>query len=177
MIAVVDEGLLSLTNFSTPDPTTALFPKQALGVSSYETVGWSIPTPAGAPAAGGGAMEEQQRAKVVDPVAEWSGIVAVPTNGTLTVPINIPQYSGQVRVMVVSSSPTRYASRDANVLVRDPLTLQATLPLHGQKETKFRSLCSSPTSPEASKKVTLSLSAKRGGAAADSAAQNHSLPR
>ena len=55
MVAVVDEGLLSLTNFKTPDPSDALFPKMPLGVNTAETVGWGISSPSmdSAPAGGG----------------------------------------------------------------------------------------------------------------------------
>ena len=45
MVAVVDEGLLFRTNFQSPNPTNALFPRMPLEVQSYETLGWNILSP------------------------------------------------------------------------------------------------------------------------------------
>ena len=131
MIAVVDEGLLSLTNFQTPDPSNALFPKMPLDVHTAETIGWGISSPALDSAPAGGGSDEgnaRRKAKVVKPVALWSGIVDVDSSGKTSQTFSIPQYSGSVRVMAWTASPTRFASGDENVLVRDPLTMQATLP-------------------------------------------------
>ena len=131
MVAVVDEGLLSLTNFKTPDPSDALFPKMPLDVNTAETVGWGISSPSmdSAPAGGGAdGGDARRKAKVVKPVALWSGLVDVSTDGKASATFAIPQYSGSVRVMAWTASPTRFASGDEDVLVRDPLTMQATLP-------------------------------------------------
>ena len=131
MVAVVDEGLLSLTNFQTPDPSNALFPKMPLDVSTAETVGWGISSPSmdSAPAGGGAdGGDARRKAKVVKPVALWSGLVDVSSDGKASATFSIPQYSGAVRVMAWTASPTRFASEDKEVLVRDPLTMQATLP-------------------------------------------------
>ena len=141
MVAIVDEGLLSLTNFQTPNPTNALFPKLPLKVQSFETIGWNIASPSlgDSTKAGGGAGEEGRRkAKVVKPVALWSGVVNVPSSGKVDIPFAIPQYSGKVRVMVVTSSPARFASGSENVIVKDPLTLQATLPRFLTKGDQFQ---------------------------------------
>ena len=40
--AAVDEGILQLTKFEHPDPSKANFAKRALGVASYETIGWTL---------------------------------------------------------------------------------------------------------------------------------------
>ncbi|WP_309889394.1 MG2 domain-containing protein [Archangium sp.] len=130
-VAVVDEGILSLTRFQTPDPLQALFTKRALGVQTYETLGWTLLIPpAGASRStggdeGGGAAG---RVQPVKPVALWSGVLPVPANGKLRVPFKLPQYRGAVRVMVVTSGPKRIGHAAAQVLVRDPLVLQTTLP-------------------------------------------------
>ena len=141
MIAVVDEGLLSLTNFQTPNPTDALFPRMPLSVQSFETIGWNISSPSLADSvkAGGGAGGDGRRkAKVVKPVALWSGIVDVPSSGKVEVPFDIPQYSGQVRVMVITSSPSRFSAGEKKVIVKEPLTLQTTLPRFLTKGDQFQ---------------------------------------
>lgn len=132
-VAVVDEGILSLTRFQSPDPLKTLFSKRALGVETYETVGWTLLVPpAGNSRSTGGDAEggegAEGRVQPVKPVALWSGVVPVPKSGKLTVPFQLPQYRGAVRVMVVTAGPQRIGRASAEVLVRDPLVLQATLP-------------------------------------------------
>ncbi|MBM7118237.1 alpha-2-macroglobulin family protein [Archangium primigenium] len=130
-VAVVDEGILSLTRFQSPDPLTALFAKRALGVQTYETLGWTLLIPpAGASRSTGGDGDEGAAGRVqpVKPVALWSGVVPVPSSGKLRVPFQLPQYRGAVRVMAVTAGPKRIGHASAQVLVRDPLVLQATLP-------------------------------------------------
>ena len=67
MISVVDEGLLSLTNHPSPNPTKSLFPKMPLNVQTFETIGWSVPTPStGDNVSAGGGADGARRAKVVN---------------------------------------------------------------------------------------------------------------
>src|SRR6185369_11300670 len=139
-VAVVDEGILSLTDFATPDPLAQLFAKRALGVETYETIGWTmLHQPAGASSkTGGGDMGEmgseeggalgQGRVQPVKPVALFSGVVAIGADGRVTIPFAIPQYRGQVRVMAVVATPGRVGRAEAKVTVKDPLVVQVTFP-------------------------------------------------
>ncbi|MFP2931263.1 alpha-2-macroglobulin family protein, partial [Pyxidicoccus sp. 3LG] len=130
-VAVVDEGILSLTRFQSPDPLKQLFTKRALGVDTYETIGWTLLVPPGGNSrstGGDGEGDASGRVQPVKPVALWSGVVAVPANGKLRVPFKLPQYRGAVRVMAVTAGKQRIGRASAQVLVRDPLVLQATLP-------------------------------------------------
>ncbi|MBS1122314.1 MAG: hypothetical protein H6Q90_4542 [Deltaproteobacteria bacterium] len=140
-VAVVDEGILSLTGFQTPSPLGQLFAQRALGVETYETLGWTmLHQPAGASSKTGGGDEGEQgeeggggpldagRVQPVRPVALFSGIVPVGADGKATIPFSIPSYRGSVRVMAITASPTRVGRAEAKVLVRDPLVVQATFP-------------------------------------------------
>ena len=141
-VAVVDEGILSLTNFPTPDPLKQLFAKRALGVETYETLGWTMLHQAGgatsksggggddtlAADAGGGGALQKDRVQPVKPVALFSGIVAIGADGKATIPFQVPMYRGQLRVMVVTASATRVGRGETKVLVRDPLVVQTTFP-------------------------------------------------
>ncbi|MDC0714676.1 MG2 domain-containing protein [Stigmatella sp. ncwal1] len=130
-VAVVDEGILSLTRFQSPDPIKELFAKRALGVETYETIGWTLLVPpAGNSRSTGGdeGGDASGRVQPVKPVALWSGVVPVPANGKLSLPFQLPQYRGAVRVMAVTTGAKRVGRASAQVLVRDPLVLQATLP-------------------------------------------------
>lgn len=140
MVAVVDEGILQLTNFQTPDPLAQLFARRALGVETYETIGWTmLHQPAGASSKTGGgddmdadgladAGDLSGRVQPVKPVALFSGIVPVGADGTVTIPFAIPQYRGQVRVMAITASATKIGRAEADVTVRDPLVVETTFP-------------------------------------------------
>jgi hypothetical protein len=129
-VAVVDEGILSLTKFESPNPFDAIFDPRALGVATHETIGWNLLLPAAGPsgASGGDAAGDGGRIQPVRPVALWSGLIEVPESGKVTVPFDVPQYRGALRVMVVAAGKKRMSHGSAQVLVRDPLVVQATLP-------------------------------------------------
>ncbi len=130
-VAVVDEGILSLTRFQSPDPLQELFAKRALGVETYETIGWTLLVPPGGNSrstGGGGAEDAAGRVQPVKPVALWSGVVPVPASGKVSIPFQLPLYRGAVRVMAVTTSPQRVGRASAQVRVKDPLVLQTTLP-------------------------------------------------
>lgn len=130
VVAAVDEGILSLTGFADPDPATAIFARRALGVRSFETVGWTLLHQPAGPSSrtGGDAAGRTGRVQMVKPVALWSGPVSVPASGRATVSFPIPTYRGSLRVMAVVATPTRMGHAAASVVVRDPLVLQTTLP-------------------------------------------------
>lgn len=139
VVSVVDEGILSLTDFVTPDPLAKLFAKRALGVETYETLGWTmLHQPAGASSkTGGGDYEEDEagggpldagRVQPVKPVALFSGVLPVGADGKLTVPFDVPTYRGQLRVMAITAGPTKIGRAEAKVTVRDPLVIQVTFP-------------------------------------------------
>lgn len=131
-VAVVDEGILQLTRFKTPDPLAYFFSPRRSGVSTHETVGWTFPrsmkssrNPGGdaAPAAKNGG-----RVVPVRLVSYWSGIVTSDDSGQATVKVPVPQFQGKLRVMVVAAQDGRTGHAEKDVTVRDPLVLQPTLP-------------------------------------------------
>ncbi len=129
-VAAVDEGILSLTRFESPDPFDAIFTRRALGVETFETVGWTLLVPPAGPTdvTGGDAAGDLGRVQPVKPVALWSGLVEVPKSGKVDVSFDLPQYRGELRVMAVTAGRKRMGRADASVTVRDPLVVQSTLP-------------------------------------------------
>lgn len=140
-IAVVDEGVLAMTDFKTPEPNAHLFAPRALGVATFDTVGMAVALAslqAVSQTGGGDEMMEKgmladgsgglSKPRAIKPVALWSGVVKLPADGKLELPLKLPMFRGALRVMAVSVSPTRSGHAQAEVLVRDPLTVQMTAP-------------------------------------------------
>jgi alpha-2-macroglobulin len=139
VVSVVDEGILSLTSFRTPDPLAQLFAKRALGIETYETIGWTmLHQPAGASTRTGGGDDEDEesggggldggRVQPVKPIALFSGVFLVGADGKLTIPFSVPTYRGQLRVMAITAGPSKIGRAEAQVTVRDPLVIQVTFP-------------------------------------------------
>jgi hypothetical protein len=132
-VAVIDEGILGLTKFKTPDPNEDIFARRALDVDAFDTFGWAFRRES---AVGGDADYDDDgsadaglgRRQSIKPVAIWTGPVEVPKSGKLDLSFDLPLYRGKLRVMAVVAGPKRIGSADANVIVRDPINLQATLP-------------------------------------------------
>ncbi len=131
-VAVVDEGILSLTRFESPDPNDALFAQRRLEVDTYETVGWTVLSePRGPTSHTGGDSEGPGaggRVQMVKPVALWQGPVEIPTSGKATVSVDVPGYRGELRVMAVVAERTRTGHAEAKVTVKEPIVIQTTLP-------------------------------------------------
>lgn len=129
-VAAVDEGILSLTGFPTPDPLAELFEKQALEVDTFDTIGWNLVLPAGGPGGrtGGDAEGAPGAVMPVEPVALWSGRAPVDAEGRATLRFDVPEYRGRLRIMAVAISSKRVGRGEAEVLVRDPVVLEPTVP-------------------------------------------------
>lgn len=130
-VAAVDEGILQLTKYQSPDPFKAIFDKRGLGIKTYETIGWNLLLPAGGEGRTTGGDSDADgpgRVQPIKPVALWSGLLEVPKSGKLSVDFDVPQYRGALRVMAVAAGAKRMAKATAKVIVRDPLVLQTTLP-------------------------------------------------
>ena len=133
-LAVVDEGLLGLTSFRTPDLHDRFYRKEALGVSTWDI----FDEVAGAYAAelerllalgGDDAVEiqEQDRSRF-PPVVRFLGPFTLERGVRRTHSVDLPEYIGQVRVMVVAGHEGAYGSASEQVFVRQPLSLLATVP-------------------------------------------------
>jgi alpha-2-macroglobulin len=133
-IAVVDEGLLDLTNFPTPNAWDDFFAREALGVKSWDIYDHVIGAWGGELekllAIGGGAPGETKKSRKAirfKPVVRFLGPFTL-DKGNHTHRINMPRYVGSVRTMVVAGNGKAYGSNDKTTPVKKPLMLLATLP-------------------------------------------------
>ncbi|QGY42892.1 hypothetical protein GM418_04245 [Maribellus comscasis] len=134
-LAVVDEGLLGLTNFRTPDPHAAFYAREALGVKTWDlydlVAGAYGARLEKAFAVGGDADMANKGKKEVNrfkPVVQFAGPFTLKKGQTNKHEFTMPNYVGSVRVMVVAGKDGAYGNNEKEVLVRKGLMLLATLP-------------------------------------------------
>lgn len=135
-IALVDEGLLDLTNFKTPNPHDIFYAKEALGVQTWDVYNEVIGGYAGALSrilsiGGDGVAEidpEKQKVNRFPPVVRHLGPFYL-QKGKATHQITLPNYVGSVRAMVVAANANgAYGNTEKAVAVKSPLMVLATLP-------------------------------------------------
>lgn len=142
-IALVDEGLLDLTRFKTPDPHGAFYAREALGVKTWDLFDYVI-------GAWGGDMERilsiggdeglnknagNAKANRFKPVVIYMGPFTL-KGGKQTHNFKLPPYVGSVKAMVIAGQDGAYGSAEKVVAVKKPLMLLTTLPrVLGPSET------------------------------------------
>ncbi|MFP9114043.1 alpha-2-macroglobulin family protein [Flavobacterium sp. RHBU_3] len=136
-IAVVDDGLLDLTRFKTPDAWTAFYAKEALGVKTWDVYDQVIGAYGGKvnqvfsiggdADMGGGKAKKANRFK---PVVMYYGPFKLEKGQSRTHTLQLPKYVGSVRTMVVAADDktSAYGSTEKTTPVRSPLMLLASLP-------------------------------------------------
>lgn len=134
-IAVVDEGLLDLTDFKTPDPWSAFNAREALGVSTWDMYGYVMGAYGGRIeqifSIGGGDEAEsvsQGKTNRFAPVVEFHGPFRLGAGATARHTFTMPNYNGRVRAMVVAGDGKAYGHTEKSVMVRKPVMLLGTLP-------------------------------------------------
>lgn len=132
-IAVVDEGILALKNFKTPDPHGHFYAKRALEVSSYDLYPYLFPEMTSRSSTGGDGYDLEKRVNPlsnnrVKLVAFWSGILKTNSRGEATYEIDLPKFSGDLRIMAVAYKNKAFGSASANMKVADPLVVSTGLP-------------------------------------------------
>lgn len=136
-IALVDEGLLSLTRFKTPDPHKKFYAREALGVNTWDMFD-NVLGAYGAEierllsVGGDGELlnlsSDANKANRFKPVVKFLGPFALKKGQKTTHQVDIPQYVGAVRAMVVASANGAYGFAEKTVQVKNPLMLLATVP-------------------------------------------------
>ncbi|MEZ5070816.1 MAG: MG2 domain-containing protein [Bacteroidales bacterium] len=134
-VAVVDEGLLDLTRFATPDLWSQFYARQALGIRTWDMYGHVLGAVqgelAGLLAVGGDEFlkpDGKQNANRFVPVVKYLGPFELKPGKTNTHRFTMPNYVGSVRAMVVASHEGAYGKAEKAVAVKKPLMVLATLP-------------------------------------------------
>jgi len=131
-LAAVDQGILNLTKYQSPDPVGYFFGKKALGVELHDDYGRLLDPNLGLPAevrTGGDQLGGEGLSVVpVKTVALFSGEVDVGRAGTAKVRFEVPDFNGELRLMAVAWSQAGLGAADRAVTVRDQAPTELVLP-------------------------------------------------
>ena len=140
-IAAVDEGILALTDFETPNPHNYFYRQRGLKTRSFDLYSGILPEIADVTdnsSTGGDAdtaLRAERRKRLntgsirrVKPVSLWSGFVKTDGNGRGTVQFKMPQFNGTLRLMAVAFAGGDYGGTEAYLTVREPIVLTPTFP-------------------------------------------------
>ena len=137
IVALVDEGLLSLTGFKTPDAWSAFYAKEALRVRTWDEYDSVIGAygghieqlfAIGGDEDGGNGALKRQGADRFKPVVAYLGPFDLKAGKTATHSVQVPQYIGSLRAMVIATDGKAQGSASQDVAVTQPVMVQATLP-------------------------------------------------
>jgi len=143
-LAVVDEGLLGLTNFKTPNLHRQFYVKEALGIKTWDLFDSVIGAYNGSlermlaigGGEGGGRNPDANRERRFPPVVKMLGPFHLKAGQTATHDVELPAYIGAVRLMLVAANEGAFGRAAKEVFVRQPLMMQASLPrVLGTQET------------------------------------------
>lgn len=162
-LAAIDEGVLRLTHFVSPDPSPHFLGRRRLGLDLRDDWGRLI-----APAEGDATLLRQggddggfalpdipQRT-----VALFTPPVQAGADGRAVVSLDIPDFAGAIRLMAVGWQDRRIAAANVDMVVRDPLVAEALLPrfLAPNDEARLAVLLQNVDFPAGEAVATLSVS-------------------
>ena len=132
VVAAVDVGILNLTNYKPPSPDDYYLGQRALAAEIRDLYGDLIDGMQGTRgqirSGGDQGAQLQGSPPTGPPLALYSGIVTVGADGNAEVTFDVPDFTGTIRVMAVAWSKDKVGHGTADVIVRDPVVLTATLP-------------------------------------------------
>ncbi|MDI3526051.1 MAG: alpha-2-macroglobulin [Tenuifilum sp.] len=134
-LAIVDEGLLDINRFKTPDPHSIFYAQEALGVRTWDIYDYVI-------GAFGGKLErnisiggdedvnvqEGEKNQRFKPVVRYFGPFSLGKSDRKKISVNLGNYIGSVRAMVVAANNGAYGNSEKACPVRNDLMVMATLP-------------------------------------------------
>ncbi|MCV9388437.1 alpha-2-macroglobulin family protein [Reichenbachiella ulvae] len=183
-LAMVEEGLLDLTRFQTPNPWGSFYARESLGVKTWDVYDDVVGAYGGKierllAIGGGGEMDEEAKKKLkanrFKPVVKYLGPFFLESGKTAKHKIKMPQYVGSVRTMVVAGYEGAFGSAEETTAVKQPVMVLATLPrVVGPDEEISIPVTIFVNDPNV-KTVNLSVSSDAGLSILGSATQNISM--
>ena len=134
-LAVVDEGLLGLTNYHAPDLRTEFYKKEASEIENWDIYRYVVNAYTGKLetilAIGGSDEVVDDRARNENrfaPVVRYFGPYTLAAGENKVTEFNMPYYVGAVRAVVVAGLDGAYGKAEKTVPVKSELMVQPTVP-------------------------------------------------
>lgn len=134
-LAVVEDGLLDLTQFKTPAPWNHFYAREALGIKTWDmyndvigAFGGNIEKLLAVGGDGEIKIQEDKETNRFKPVVKYLGPFYLEAGKTANHTLEMPQYIGSVRTMVIAANNGAYGAADVTTPVKQPLMVLATLP-------------------------------------------------
>jgi len=134
-LAIVEDGLLDLTKFKTPEPHKRFYAREALGVKTWDvfddvmgSYGGQIEQMLSVGGDDENVGPDEKEANRFKPVVIFKGPYFLEPGKKAQHKITMPQYIGSVRTMVVAGYAGAYGNSDKTIPVKQPMMVLATLP-------------------------------------------------
>lgn len=132
-LSAVDVGILEITRYRTPDPIDRFFGKHRYAGEIHDLYGRLIEKMEGRAARlrfGGdsSARDTQSLPRKVQLVDLFSGAVALDAQGQASIPLDVPDFNGTLRLMAVAFTPERYGSAQTEMVSAAPIVAELAMP-------------------------------------------------
>ncbi|MCK5684468.1 hypothetical protein KAJ27_10115, partial [bacterium] len=134
-LAIVDEGILDLTRFKTPDPYKHFNKKQALGVRTWDLYnnvlgrnGLLFDKLLSIGGSDEGILSDIPLLNRFKPVVIYLGPFTLDENKNNTHQVTMPLYTGSVRTMLIAGKEGKFGATEKTSPVRKPLMVMGTAP-------------------------------------------------
>ena len=168
IVYAVDQGILQVANYVTPNPLSFFFKKSALEIETYQTVDMILPDYKiikEISGVGGGDAEYAMIEKNLNPFARktnkpvvfWSKMLNSTTQFQ-TVKYKVPDYfNGQLKIMAVAATPDKAGRADRETIVKSPVIISPIAPLAALKGDTFEVTATVSNNIEGSNSASLDV--------------------
>ena len=172
-LAIVDEGLLSLTDFKTPNPWNYFYAKLPLALQTSDTYDLIVGKTFGKVhnilrVGGDEEMVAQKRQKSDEtaerfkPVVLYNAPMSTDDKGNAVLKFTMPTYIGNVRIMAVASNENAIGSKEENIKVSAPVVMMPTIPRSLKIGDKFSLPVELFSTQDSIKKAKITIKANNG---------------
>ncbi|WP_408909069.1 alpha-2-macroglobulin family protein [Aeromonas hydrophila] len=146
VLAAVDRGVLNISDYQPLDPFEIFFGRKRFAQDLFDNYGQVIPPQDGrlarlnyggdrAPLKKGGALESR-----VEIAALWSGEVSFDESGKAVIPLDLPNFNGELALMALAWNEQQVGEAERAVKVVSPLVAEIGWPRFGARGDETRAL-------------------------------------
>jgi len=169
-VALVDAGILQLTDYATPDPMEFFYGKKQPALKPYDLYSFIYPRVAQSEShlGAGDKYLAAARQRHVNPVtahrvkstALWSGLLKTDAVGKATASFTLPEFNGKLIIMAVAAQNDRFGSSTTEMIVRDKIVIQESFPRFISPNDLFDGLVTLFNNTGAAADITVTLAAE-----------------